>query len=44
VQPSAFAFERQFLPLGELPEPAGWLIAVSALLVALFIARRKAGR
>jgi hypothetical protein len=38
-----FEAAKRFLPLGELPEPAGWLILASGLLVAFFIARRRAG-
>jgi hypothetical protein len=37
----AFEFEKDLLPLGDVPEPAGWLIAASALLIGLFIARRR---
>ena len=36
-----FEFEKPLLPLGRMPRPAGWLILVSVLLVALFIARRR---
>jgi hypothetical protein len=42
LQPGpAFEFEKELLPLSRVPEPAGWLIAASALLVACFIARRR---
>ena len=37
----AFQFEKEIFPLSAMPEPAGWLIVVSALLVAGFIARRR---
>jgi hypothetical protein len=37
----AFQFEKELFPLSRMPEPAGWLIAASALLVAGFIARRR---
>ena len=36
-----YSFEKQLFPLGSMPQPAGWLIAASALLVAGFIARRR---
>ena len=39
----AFQFEKEIFPLSRMPEPAGWLIAASALLVAGFIARRRSG-
>lgn len=38
-----FEVAKKFFVLGELPEPAGWLILASCLLVAFFIARRRAG-
>jgi hypothetical protein len=36
-----FEFKKELLPLGRVPEPAGWLIVASVMLVAWFIARRR---
>jgi hypothetical protein len=36
-----FEFEKAIIPLDRMPEPAGWLIAASAILVGVFIARRR---